>query len=105
MVQKHEAEIRNHVRTEQQLRLYIENIENDNEAKFAASEKELAKLKLDNKMLLDKMARQSKELTSLRSGSKEKLMSRIPIEEVRNSVPTNMASTLNSTQNTMVSLF
>jgi len=33
LVQKHEAEIRNHVRTEQQLRLYIEALENDEQGK------------------------------------------------------------------------
>lgn len=44
LVQKHEAEIRNHVRTEQQLRLYIENLENEDFAlknKFSDLEKEL----------------------------------------------------------------
>lgn len=82
--------------------MYIENIENDHEAKVSSTDKELAKLKLENKLLNEKLTRQTKELSSLRSGSKEKLMARIPMDEVRHSVPTNIASTLNSTQNTMV---
>ena len=72
LVQKHEAEIRNHIRTEQQLRLYIENMEIESETKLAAMEKELLKVKSDNKYLLEKVVKHRKELSFARPSSKEK---------------------------------
>jgi hypothetical protein len=82
LVQKHEAEIRNHIRTEQQLRLYIENLESENETKVASTEKEMAKLKSEIKILNEKMSKSVKEFSFLRPGSKEKIYKEA-IEDVK----------------------
>ena len=77
------------------MRLYIENLETESEAKAAALEKDLNKLKVENKILHEKITRtsQSKDLITSRPLSKERL-SKPSIEEGNNKLSTN--------QNTMV---
>ena len=94
MLQKHEAEIRNHIRTEHQLRLYIENMESESEAKVSTVEKENLKLKSENKLLNEKLSKLSREMSSLsqiRTGSKERV-SKESIEDLKSSHQTNMVS-------------
>jgi hypothetical protein len=66
LVQKHEAEIRNHIRTEQQLRLYIENLETEEHIKMAQIEnlnEKVEKLQRENKELKEVLDAHKRELS------------------------------------------
>jgi predicted nuclease with TOPRIM domain len=69
-VQKHEAEIRNHIRTEQQLRLFIENLETEDHIKDAQIEnlnEKLRVMKKENEELNEALDGHKRELSMVRN--------------------------------------
>jgi chromosome segregation ATPase len=69
LVQKHEAEIRNHIRTEQQLRLYIENLETEEHIKNAQIEnlnEKVNRLKRENDEVKELLELHKRELSITR---------------------------------------
>jgi predicted RNase H-like nuclease (RuvC/YqgF family) len=74
-VQKHEAEIRNHIRTEQQLRLYIENLETEEHIKNAQIEnlnEKVNRTKRENEELKELLELHKRELSITRKGKFKK---------------------------------
>lgn len=75
-MQKHEAEIRNHIRTEQQLRLYIENLETEEHIKNAQIENlngKVNRLKGENDELRELLELHKRELSIVRTRKFKKL--------------------------------
>lgn len=69
LVQKHEAEIRNHIRTEQQLRLYIDNLETEEHIKNAQIEnlnEKVNRLKRETDELKEMLDLHKRELSLVR---------------------------------------
>jgi len=69
MVQKLEAEVRNHIRIEQQLKLHIETVQEKSEEfekKYHESQKTMEEMRLDNKTLIKAIKKKDDETSLLR---------------------------------------
>lgn len=102
LVQKHEAEIRNHIRTEQQLRLYIENLETEEHIKNAQIEnlnEKVNRYKRENDELKELLELHKRELSITRKSKFKK-----GEKATKGSLP-QVKKALTNSQGSIVSIF